>query len=88
MTEKIVFKDETGEEIEFYVLEETRINNMNYLLVTESDDEEDEEAAAYILKDVSNQEDEEAVYEMVENDDELKYMSDIFEELLEDVDIK
>ena len=39
MTEKIVFKDETGEEIEFYVLEETRINNMNYLLVTESDDE-------------------------------------------------
>lgn len=88
MTEKIVFKDETGEEIEFYVLEETRINNMNYLLVTESDDEEDEEAAAYILKDVSNQEDEEAVYKMVENDDELKYMSDIFEELLEDVDIK
>lgn len=88
MTEKIVFKDETGEEIEFYVLEETRINNMNYLLVTESDDDEDEEAAAYILKDVSNQEDEEAIYEMVENDDELKYMSDIFEELLEDVDIK
>ena len=88
MTEKISFKDETGEEIELYVLEETRINNMNYLLVTESDDESDEETGAYIMKDVSKSEEEEAVYEMVENDDELKYVSDIFEELLEDVDIE
>lgn len=88
MTEKISFKDETGEEIELYVLEETRINNMNYLLVTESDDESDEETVAYIMKDVSKSEEEEAVYEMVENDDELKYVSDIFEELLEDVDIE
>ena len=88
MTEKISYKDETGEEIELYVLEETRINNMNYLLVTESDDESDEETVAYIMKDVSKSEEEEAVYEMVENDDELKYVSDIFEELLEDVDIE
>ena len=88
MTEKISFKDETGEEIELYVLEETRINNMNYLLVTESDDESDEETVAYIMKDVCKSEEEEAVYEMVENDDELKYVSDIFEELLEDVDIE
>ena len=88
MTEKISFKDETGEEIELYVLEETRINNMNYLLVTESDDESDEETVAYIMKGVSKSEEEEAVYEMVENDDELKYVSDIFEELLEDVDIE
>ena len=88
MTEKISFKDETGEEIELYVLEETRINNMNYLLVTESDDESDEETVAYIMKDVSKSEEEEALYEMVENDDELKYVSDIFEELLEDVDIE
>ena len=88
MTEKISFKEETGEEIELYVLEETRINNMNYLLVTESDDESDEETVAYIMKDVSKSEEEEAVYEMVENDDELKYVSDIFEELLEDVDIE
>ena len=61
---------------------------MNYLLVTESDDESDEETVAYIMKDVSKSEEEEAVYEMVENDDELKYVSDIFEELLEDVDIE
>ena len=43
---------------------------------------------AYIMKDVSKSEEEEALYEMVENDDELKYVSDIFEELLEDVDIE
>lgn len=87
MNEKIIFCDEqTGEEVEFYVVEQTRINNMNYLLVTESDD--DEEADAYILKDTSKEDDEEAVYELVENDDELEYISKIFAEILEDIDLQ
>lgn len=77
---------ETGEEIEFYVIEETRINNINYILVTEEDDN-DEEAAAYILKDLSSAEDTEAQYVMVEDDDEIQYVSKIFGELLEDVDL-
>ena len=36
-----------------FVIEETRINNVNYILVTDSDGE-DEEAEAYILKDISD----------------------------------
>ena len=56
----------------FYVLEETRINGMNYLLVTDSEEEEDGEC--YILKDVSKAEDSDAVYEFVENDDEMDYL--------------
>lgn len=87
MGEKINFTDESGENIEFFVLEETKISNMSYLLVTESDDSE-EETAAYILKDVSGQEDTEAVYEIVEDDDELAYVSKIFSELLDDIDIE
>ena len=69
-----------------YVVEETRINNVNYLLVTE-DEGDEEEAEAYILKDVSKEEDEEAVYEMVVEDSEIDYIGKVFSELLEDIDI-
>lgn len=86
MEEKIVFIDEDGNEVEMYVVEETRINNVNYLLVTE-DEGDEEEAEAYILKDVSKEEDEEAVYEMVVEDSEIDYIGKVFSELLEDIDI-
>ena len=88
MEEKIIFLDDDGNEIEMAVIEETRINNVNYILVTDDENgENDEEATAYILKDVSNDEDEEAVYEMVIDDSEIEYIGKIFSELLEDVDI-
>ncbi|MCC8068046.1 MAG: DUF1292 domain-containing protein [Clostridiales bacterium] len=77
---------EGGETAWFFVLEETRINGISYLLVTDS--EEEKEAEAYILKDTSKDGDSEAVYEFVEDDDELEAISKIFAELLEDVDIK
>ena len=86
MEEKIVFIDEDGNEVEMYVVEETRINNVNYLLVTE-DEGDEEEAVAYILKDISREEDEEAVYEMVVEDSEIDYIGKVFSELLEDIDI-
>ena len=76
-----------GEKLEFYVLEETRISGMNYLLVTDAG-EDDEEGECYILKDRSNQDEEEAVYEFVEDDVELDAVFKIFGELLEDVDIE
>jgi len=86
--EKIMFKTDEEGLVEFFVLEETKINGINYLMVTESDDESEEEAVAYILKDTSALEEVEAIYEMVEADDELEYVSKVFAELLEDVDIE
>ena len=83
MENKILFTDEDGVEVEFVVIEETKINGMNYLLVAE-DEEENEETVAYILKDVSGEQDAEAVYEMVEEDEELESLSKIFAELLGD----
>ena len=56
-------------------------------MVTDTPDGE-EEADAYILKDVSDPESEEAIYEFVEDDRELEALADIFAELLEDVDIE
>ena len=76
-----------GEQVEFYVLEETRISGMNYLLVTDSA-EEDEEGECYILKDRSRPEEEEAVYEFVEDDDEIDYLFKIFTELIDDMDVE
>ena len=81
MEEKITLQTDTGEAVDFFVLEETRINGMNYLLVTDSEEEEDGEC--YILKD-----DSEAVYEFVENDDEMDYLFKIFTELMEDMEVE
>lgn len=86
--EKLTFVTEDQESVDFYIIEETRVIGINYLLVTESEDEEDEEAEAYILKDTSKAEDTEAVYEFVESEEELDAVSRIFAELLEDMDLE
>ena len=86
--EKLTFVTEDQESVDFYIIEETRVNGINYLLVTESEDEADEEAEAYILKDTSKAEDTEAVYEFVESEEELDAVSRIFAELLEDMDLE
>ena len=86
--EKLTFVTEDQESVDFYIIEETRVNGINYLLVTESEDDEDEEAEAYILKDTSKAEDTEAVYEFVESEEELDAVSRIFAELLEDMDLE
>ena len=86
--EKINFVTDDNEEVEFYIIEETRVHGYNYILVTDSQDEDDEEAEAYILKDDSDSADPEAAYEFVEDDEELEGVSKIFAELLEDIDIE
>lgn len=82
--EQIKITADNGEIINLFVIEQTRVNGMNYLLVTES---EDEEAEAYIMKDVSAEEDVDAVYEFVEDDEELDSLARIFSELIDDAEI-
>lgn len=82
----ITLETEDGESVEFYVLEETKINGMNYLLVTDAE-EDDEDGECYILKDTSKAEEADAVYEFVEDDDEMDYLFKIFSELMEDMDV-
>ena len=83
--EKIKFTaPDTKEVLEFYCLEQTQINNQNYLLVTE---DEDGDSEAYILKETSSKEDE-AVYEMVDGDEELNAIGKVFAELMDDVDLE
>ena len=82
---KITLVTDDGGAVDFYVLEETRINGMSYLLVTDAAD--DEEGECYILKDLSESDDADALYEFVEDDNEIDYLFKIFSELLEDVDV-
>ncbi|MDE6404131.1 MAG: DUF1292 domain-containing protein, partial [Lachnospiraceae bacterium] len=58
--EKITFTPQEGGAVGFYILEQTMIGGVNYLLVTDSAEEDGE---ALILCDVSAAEDAEAVYE-------------------------
>ena len=83
--EKIVLMAEDGEPAEFYVLEETRIGGVSYLLVTDAADDE-EEAECFILKDRSKPEDAEASYEFLEDGDEQEALWRVFAELMEGAD--
>ncbi|HBA62907.1 MAG TPA: DUF1292 domain-containing protein [Lachnospiraceae bacterium] len=84
--EKIKFEfGEAGETVDFFVLEQTKISGCTYILVTDS---EEDDAQCLILKDKSNAQDRESLYEIVDDDEELAAVSKVFEELLEDVDIE
>ena len=83
--EKLEFLlEDSGEKVEFYVLEQTKINGRDYILVTDSKDEVGE---ALILKDLSGDGEQEALYEIVEDDDELEAISKIFAQMLEDIEL-
>ena len=85
--EKIKFMLDDTESVDFFVLEQTKINGVSYILVTDSENE-DEDAECMILKDTSEPEDKESVYQIVEDDVELAAVSKVFGELLEDIDIE
>ena len=50
--EKIILDSEEGEELSFFVIDETKLNGVQYLLVSEQDPDnsEDEEGDATIMK--------------------------------------
>lgn len=83
--DEIVFTTEDGEEVTFRVLEQTRLGGIDYLLVSTTEDEED--AEALILKDISKDTDEEAIYDIVEDDREIELVGAIFRELLDDIEL-
>ena len=82
--EKVKFVDpHTAEEIEFFVMEETQVNGIKYLFVTE---QEEGDCDAFILKEAAVIDDE-IVYDMVEEDTELTAIGKVFAELIKDADI-
>ena len=80
--QSINFITDEGEEIPFYIIEQTTLAGKDFLLVTDSDTDEDE-AEVYIMQEISDQDDQ-TVYEFVEDE----ALSKVFAELLDDVDIQ
>lgn len=84
--EKIRFvMEDTGETVEFFVLEQTKLGAETYILVTDS---EEDDAECLILREEGTSEASDGIYEIVEDETELAAVSKLFEELLEDVDIE
>ena len=81
--EKIMFQLDQGEAESFYVLEQTRLGGIDYILVTDCEEGDGE---AMILKDISEDGDEEGIYTVVSDDDELDAVAGVFENMLEDVE--
>ena len=80
--EKIVVRADKENPVEFFVLEQTTVSGINYILVT---DKEEGDSEALILKDISKSEDEEALYEIVSDETELNALADIFASLMDDI---
>lgn len=80
--EKIQFLDpDTGEVAEFAVEEETQLNGIRYLLVSDGNERGDSEA--YILKEITSQ-DEEVLYGIVDDDVEFAAIAKVFAELADE----
>lgn len=80
---KILFLDNDGNEIEFIVLEQTTLAGKNYLLVADS---MEEDGVVLIMKEI-NLEDDFVSYEIIEDEEELKMISSIFNELVEGFEV-
>ena len=84
--EKITFTfEDTNETVDFFVLEQTKLNGATYLLVA---DNESDDAECLILKETESGNEQDNLYDIVEDDNELTAVSKVFEELLEDVSIE
>ena len=75
----IEFETEDGEAVAFMVHAQTMLAGKNYLLVSDSDEDE---ADAYIMEEIVD-EDDQKVYEMVEDEAKLEYSNLILEKQIE-----
>lgn len=81
--EKITFHADQGEAVEFFVLEQTRIGGTDYILVT---DFEEGDGEALILKDMSGDGEEESVFSIVSDEEELSAVAEVFQNMLDDIE--
>ncbi len=71
--------EETGEDIEFAIIDHLEDCGQMYLLVIESELMDDEEAEACLMKQIGDEEDS-LTYELVEDDEEFDKIAALFQE--------
>jgi uncharacterized protein YrzB (UPF0473 family) len=77
--EYITMTGDDGNEVNFVILDETEYNGVNYLLVLEESSIDDDNAEASIIKAVADQ-DEDEIYEFIEDDTEFNTVAGLFQE--------
>lgn len=82
--EKVTFQKNDNETVEYYILEQTKISGINYLLVT---DAETGDGEALILKEIPTSDETIGGYTDELTDEEYEALVPIFENLLEDVEL-
>lgn len=80
--EKVVFFNDEGKEESFYILADTVLNEVTYILASDTNPDLDEESECFILKLISEMGDD-SIYEPVEDENEYTSVLKIFEELME-----
>ncbi|MBO4627677.1 MAG: DUF1292 domain-containing protein [Lachnospiraceae bacterium] len=78
----IYFEDEEGTRIPFEVIAQTTSEGREFLLV-----QDPEEGLAYIMEACASVDDT-VTYRVVEDDDEIRELGELFAEILEDVDFE
>ncbi len=87
--DKIVFQPADDEApVEFYIISETRFGGRPYLLVSDVDPDGEEDGEALILRDDSAESDADALYTIVEDDEEAGTLMGVFAELLDGEDFE
>lgn len=81
---QILLLDDEGNEMELYVLEQTTLAGKNYLLTADS---MDDDGVVMIMKE-AELEDDMVSYEFVEDEEELKMISSIFNELTDEFEVR
>jgi len=75
--EKLTFDTDEGKK-DFYILASTRVAGNDYILLSENDNDDEEGYEVFIMKDVSKDSDTEAVYEFIEDENELDAVYQVF----------
>ena len=83
----IMTEEETGDEIEFAVIDSLEEGGVRYLLVVESQLIDDEDSEAIILKE-TGEEGDELTYEIVEDDEEFDKIAGYFQDHGEEYEIR
>ncbi len=83
----VIMIDENGEETEFVIIDAIDVDKVKYLLVVAAEDADLDEPEATILKEIKTNNDN-AVYELVENDDEFNKVSILLQDNEGDYEMK
>lgn len=82
---KITFTPDDGKPVDFYIIASATLDGRSYILVSET---MDEDADALVLREDSGAGEDEALYSMVEDDEEFAACARVFADLIDDDDIR